>query len=738
MFKKINLMIVCFFSVLTIKYQVAFHFFVPILTFYCLKDFKNSFYCFGVSFLSVIIFAKEYLFSYTILMVAMSIFIASVHFLANKPTNKISNKQLRLFICSYILVANFLMSVIFFHNIGYLANIFLSIVSVMLYIFFEFNLINLIKNNKDFVSGYSIGYLEILIYLITTLGASTIMFAKMNIGIIVALFFSMLMSKKYQNIYSFLYSITASIGLIFFNHEIIGLFIPIVGAFYLLPSMYAFATFNLFVTLIIVAKTEYSTTYLLTFMLISVLFELFSHLIVKEKLSKKNEFEYIYSQIMKNVNNEILSYAHFLDHFVTVFKNPKDYNEKISDSIKLLIQNHCSTCEKQKECFSTFKVDLYPIFKKILTGEKNESPTYLSLKKYCPKLYAIETTGKMIGRKVDFSKIDTNNNGLIAQIVGVSNAVKKYAVELLSKQELSYYVFNDLKYRLLDYGIELERFEIKKVFKKDFLIEIGIVKKEKYQDEISLNNIIETIKTISENSLKEKISIIYQKEETNIYYFNLVPFVSINVVYGYGSVSSEVNTICGDNYLVKDLGNGKLIAAISDGMGKGYSAFCESNITLQLVDDVTNLNIDSTTSLEILNSFYTVQDYFERYATLDLIEINRYQKRATFYKMGGTTSYIIHSSGQIEKIINKSLPFGIDEEVVKTEINVDDGDLILMSSDGIFENIKNQEALEEYIATIRLLAPQKIVYELINYTLKNNIQTSDDMSIIALKINEAS
>ena len=42
-------------------------------------------------------------------------------------------------------------------------------------------------------------------------------------------------------------------------------------------------------------------------------------------------------------------------------------------------------------------------------------------------------------------------------------------------------------------------------------------------------------------------------------------------------------------------------------MGKGYSAFYESDMTLHLVEDIVHLNIESSTALEILNTFYTVQ-----------------------------------------------------------------------------------------------------------------------------------
>ena len=69
------------------------------------------------------------------------------------------------------------------------------------------------------------------------------------------------------------------------------------------------------------------------------------------------------------------------------------------------------------------------------------------------------------------------------------------------------------------------------------------------------------------------------------------------------------------------------------------------------------------------------------------------------------------------------------------EYKVEEGDLIVMSSDGIFENVVDMNQLENFIRQIRDLPPQKIVYEILNYTVNNKVKVIDDMSLIALKIN---
>ena len=89
------------------------------------------------------------------------------------------------------------------------------------------------------------------------------------------------------------------------------------------------------------------------------------------------------------------------------------------------------------------------------------------------------------------------------------------------------------------------------------------------------------------------------------------------------------------------------------------------------------------------------------------------------------------------KIINKSLPFGIEELVENYEVPLKDNDVIIMSSDGILENVVDANRLETFLKSVKDLTPQRIVYELFNFAVKNELKTNDDMTLIALRIKEA-
>lgn len=230
-------------------------------------------------------------------------------------------------------------------------------------------------------------------------------------------------------------------------------------------------------------------------------------------------------------------------------------------------------------------------------------------------------------------KKNANNYILLAQINGVSNALKNYVIDTTSKTELNYQQLQKAKAYLLELEYNVTYYEVVRSYEQDFLITIGIKNKKLTDIEPVLNSLFEAVTNC-------EVSIEFVKEENTTIYLNVIPKLIIDVVYAYGNMPTENQMISGDNYLVKEQNNGHMLFAISDGMGKGYSAFYESDMTLHLVEDIIKLNIDPSTALTILNTFYVVQDYLERYATLDFLDINRHNGNATFYKMGANTTYI--------------------------------------------------------------------------------------------------
>ncbi len=740
MLKKINMIIISFFLILTLKGGYLFCLYLPVVLFYLFQDRKNMYYIYPASLTCILIFMKEYLIIYLVLIFSITLLII---FLKSKLKNNSKIIKYPTIICATFIFLVNTISLFLYPKTPldlYLKIIFLFL-SILIYLFLDIYLNKPLKDikalkEKLFENDHSIKntyiYLEILIAVLTCYASSYITFLNVNLSIVVGSYFAMYLSRKYQNIYGLLFSLIIVVIEFFFLNIKESIIIITLAGIYSIRSIYTIGILNIYLIILILSNDSTKATYIII-MLLSIIFEIMAHFLIRTPMKQGDEYKEMHQRAQKNVNDEILKFTSFLDHFVVGFQNPKGFNEKLSSGIKTIVDKHCNSCHNQKNCFKQNKSSLFNIFKNVLTLQI-DTIKESNFPHECPKYQSLVNTSKLLNEKINYTsqnleKKDANNYILLAQINGVSNALKNYVVDTTSKVELNYQNLYLAKDYLLNLEYYLTYYEVIRSYENDFLIKIGI-------KNVRFEEVKPIINTIFETILNCDVSVELIKEENTTLYIHVMPKLIIDVTYAYGNMPADTQVISGDNYLVKEQDNGHILFAISDGMGKGYSAFYESDMTLKLVDDIVKLNIDPATSLEILNTFYTVQDYLERYATLDLLDINRHLATATFYKMAANTTYIFKQNGKIDKIINKSLPLGIEEEVDQITYELENGDLIIMSSDGILENLIDNNKLEAFISETKNLLPQQIVYEILNYTSTHDIKVKDDMTIIVLKIHK--
>ena len=739
MLKKLLMSVIFFFLVLSIKSGYLLFIYLPVLIFYLFKDYKNMYYIYPVSLLSLIIFDRNSIILYIVIIILTTLFLHLYKYGVKKDLS-IFSKPI-IIVSTYITIINIIFILLNIEELYLIEKIIYPILSIIIYMFLDNYLSHILKDYKNIKSRFSYTennnkinyvYLELLLSILCVISCVNIYIFNINLAIIVSIFFSMYLSRKHKNIYSLIYSlIIIIIGYVFLKIDEI-LIVMLISGVYLIKSIYTVGILNIFLAVILITNNTSNPTFYILIMITSIIFEILAYYLNLSFNTKEVQYKDIHMYAQKSVNDEILKFAGFLDRFVMGFQNPKGYNEVLSNGIKTIVEKHCSNCPNKNECFNKNKKTLYTSFKDVLVLNNDAIYNTDQLSKICFKYQSILNTSKILNQSIDFknkntSTNDSNNYILLSQITGVSNALKNYVIDTTSKTELDYQLLFKAKENLIDLEYYITYYEIVKSYTDDFLIKLGI-KNVKYEE------IKPVLTTLYESIIDKEVSVVLTNTENSTVYINIIPKVYIDITYSYGSIPSSDEVICGDNYLIKELDNGHMLFSISDGMGKGYSAFYESDMTLKLVDDIVNLNIESSTALEILNTFYTVQDYLERYATLDFLDINRHTCIANFYKMGANTSYIIKKDKTIEKIINKNLPLGIDEVVDQNTYKLEDEDIIIMSSDGILENFVDNELLDEFIVNTTTLYPEQIVYEILNYATKNEKKIKDDMTLIVLKI----
>ena len=200
-------------------------------------------------------------------------------------------------------------------------------------------------------------------------------------------------------------------------------------------------------------------------------------------------------------------------------------------------------------------------------------------------------------------------------------------------------------------------------------------------------------------------------------------------------VGKDGSKISGDSYLCENFPNGQTLLAISDGMGNGEIAHKESSEALKIIKCLLNFNLTPKKAISILQHLKQYSNTDERFFSLDLCMIDRERQRATFYKKGATPTFLIRNN-QIEVINLSQLPVGVisDQPTDHFTVNLEENDLIIMCSDGIFEQYPDMAELERLILEHAGHSPKLITKNILQATVNNQHgKIKDDMLILAVE-----
>ena len=205
------------------------------------------------------------------------------------------------------------------------------------------------------------------------------------------------------------------------------------------------------------------------------------------------------------------------------------------------------------------------------------------------------------------------------------------------------------------------------------------------------------------------------------------------------SLANSENKVSGDSYSFGEMGNINF-TAICDGMGIGKKANRESSVAIELLEKLMEINMDKTMIIRTINSFLRTKSNDEIFTTLDLGFIDLYTGRLQIIKNGSPSTFIKRKD-RVDVISSKSLPIGILADVDSNiyEEYLEDGDILIMMSDGVLDCNRSEENSVEWmkrvIAGINSQNPKRITEEIINIAkFVSSNRPKDDMTIMATKI----
>lgn len=229
---------------------------------------------------------------------------------------------------------------------------------------------------------------------------------------------------------------------------------------------------------------------------------------------------------------------------------------------------------------------------------------------------------------------------------------------------------------------------------------------------------------------------------TDMSMMKLYEYKKYRVTTGVAKISKSNNVVSGDNYATVELDEGKFVLAISDGMGSGQNANLESNTVLSLIQKFLKSGISKNLSIEIINSILLLKSTEDSFATVDLSIIDLFNANVELIKNGAAATFI-KKKNRVEILNSSSLPVGIlnniEMEVSKNEL--EDGDLLVMVTDGVLDSKKDLIQKEEWIFEELLNSdfdnPKLLADYLLNMAKENYRDNEiDDMTILVAKISE--
>lgn len=349
--------------------------------------------------------------------------------------------------------------------------------------------------------------------------------------------------------------------------------------------------------------------------------------------------------------------------------------------------------------------------------------------------------------KINFvwkKKLDEKKKTMSTQLNSVSEALSNLANQITTEEQEPYKEEKEeIKALLKDKEINLKDITIKQEESGKYIVSLytGIC------DSMDGKDCgVKKISRILAKVLQEKMIIQKQKcglradDDTCMYKFTSEDKFGVQV--GIAKSKKADSIISGDTTTQTRLEDGKYLLAISDGMGSGPEARKSSKIAIKMLERLLTSGFNKDTALKLINTTISDNTDEDMYATLDVNILDLYKGEMNFIKNGACPTFI-KRRGKVEILKSIALPTGILDNIDLIEYNYElqDGDIIVMCSDGVLDSSKdylNKELwIQEVLEEIETDDSQRIADILLNEARDNDFgKEKDDMTVIVCKINK--
>lgn len=402
----------------------------------------------------------------------------------------------------------------------------------------------------------------------------------------------------------------------------------------------------------------------------------------------------------------------------------------------------CASCECCAICWERDSTPLYGILSQMIAniwhGGVPAEETKEQLQQYCNKSQelvdaAVHVFERMSLNRAWYNRLLENRQVIAEQLDAMAYIMQDCAREEQILDASERHAIAEIRYRAKEQGIVLEELHIIETLDGRLKVEASL--RSRLGGCIAVKTFLAVVSHVLDRKMRVTADArtFISKEPSNFILYEDTHFRSVQ---GIARVKKDEAKISGDNFSFLELERGELLLGLSDGMGSGSTACKESEMVLDLVERFLEAGFSVETAIRMMNSAMVMKGENDLYSTVDLCKINLYSGRASLYKIGAAATFIKRGN-EVRCITSANLPVGTGAqiEIESTEMQLGNGDFVVMVTDGVLEYLhvpKPEETMQEVIESIQTNNPGILAKRIMERVmLFTGGKAKDDMTVLA-------
>ena len=197
------------------------------------------------------------------------------------------------------------------------------------------------------------------------------------------------------------------------------------------------------------------------------------------------------------------------------------------------------------------------------------------------------------------------------------------------------------------------------------------------------------------------------------------------------SLPEDEQQVSGDETGELRMASGRVVFAVSDGMGSGEAAQRESRAAIGLLFDQFRLGVERELIYENVNRLLIARGAGEMYATLDAASIDLITGEAEMVKFGAPPTCLVRG-GSVRLLFGEALPCGIVDEAKPSvrRIRLKAHDRLVFCTDGVYDLMGKE--LEGELKGLLTASPRSMAQGVLSAAMERG--RPDDMTVMVVEV----